>query len=59
MKIKAYLGLQAKLGLSLAKIYFSTSLALRVQNINLGKIEFRERITEIIMLLLSPILPIL
>ena len=41
------------------KIYFSANLGLRVQNKLLGKIEVGEMITEVLTLLLSPILPVL
>jgi copper homeostasis protein CutC len=41
------------------KIYFLTNSGLRVQNKLLGKIEVGEMITEVLTLLLTPILPIL
>ena len=41
------------------KMYFLTNSGLRVQNKLLGKIEAGEMITEVLTLLLTPILPIL
>ena len=41
------------------KMYFLVNSNLRVQNKLLGKIEFGEMITEVLTLLLTPILPIL